>query len=237
MALKRSADAMDGVAACRPRRGYAKKAKLSPEATAQDNSSEPSSCSVSEDSALHSSPPASQHTRQSSMSSMQSTNYEDDSESSISTSSDESSDNDDSEDEIVTITKLKKPAMTDTGSDPRAQDLRSRLSSLLPQIAKANLLLSDAQGGPGLGMEDVDEDEEHIEMNLGLGVLEEKNENEDSDSDSESDSDEGESGDDEDLPASSGAVRREPEDRGANVMGKLMGQKSSSMKRGIEDLS
>ena len=234
MAMKRLADEADHVRS-RPRRENAKRTKLSPVEDA--NSSDPSSCSVSEDSALQSSPPASEHTRQSSLSSLHATSHEDDEEDDVSSSTSSDTSDDESEEATITVGGPKKPDISSSlFSDEAAEDVRSRLRTLLPQLAQANdLLLS---GNNAHSMEDVEEDAEHIEMNLGLGVLEEKTG--DGDNSSSSDGSCSDVGADqvehEDLRASSGAVKRVQKDREVDAMGELLGKKTDQRKIGIEDL-
>ena len=231
MGVKRPADELDPPRSLSYRRSF-KRTKISPAAPDIGNSSDPSSCSVSEDSALQSSPPISEHTRQSSMSSLQQPSDDDESISSVSTSSDESSVSDSDEDEIVTIGGPKKPEIAHTQLADGAQDMRARITSFLPQLAEANDLLTSGQDVQNI--EDVDEDEQHIEMNLGLGVLEEQH-----DDSASGDSEERHSeSDDEDveLPASSGTVKRVNESQKADVMGKLLGSRTGRRKVDIQDL-
>ena len=55
---------------------------------------------------------------------------------------------------------------------PQSSDLRSRLSTLLPQLKKANAQL---ESGPGVQIDDVaDDEDQYIEMDLSLGVLKER---------------------------------------------------------------
>lgn len=232
MGTKRPAEEAEQVR-LRPRRETAKKAKLSP--VEEANSSEPSSCSVSEHSALQSSPPASEHTRESSLSSLHVTSHEDGSEASVSSSTSSETSESESDEDIVTIGGPKKPTISSSlFSDDAAEDIRSRLRTLLPQMAQANDLLTSE--GPVQNMEDVEDDEQHIEMNLGLGVLEEQPENDTSNS-SDGSSDAGEEPEDrEDLPASSCAAQRAKDGKASDVMSKLMGQRADQRKVGIEDL-
>lgn len=178
------------------RASVTKRSRLSPTKDSASTSSGPSTCSVSEDSALRSSPPASEHTRNSSLDSAAlSVNVEgDDTDTSISTSSSSSSssDEDDSEDVddedvemITTIPARKKPPIRSSSPLRNANDLRARLASLLPRMAEANELLKN--GGTGASMEEVEDDERHIEMELGLGVLEERHDDTSSESDSSED--------------------------------------------------
>ena len=231
MGMKRSADELDAPR-LRPRREHSKRMKLSPSVQHASNSSDPSSCSVSEDSALQSSPPVSEHTRQSSVSSVQPSNYDNESETSSSSSSSLSLVSESSE-EIVTLRGARKPEMGHDQVTSGAQDLRARLASFLPQLQEANDLLTVGQTEVQ-NMEDVGEDEQHIEMNLALGVLEEKDDGEDEHS-SESDSQSEEEAE-KDIPASSGRAKRLPEDQEASVMGKLMGRPKGRRKVDIEDL-
>lgn len=219
----------------RPRRENTKRAKTSPSDELRSNSSVPSSCSVSEASALRSSPPVSQHTRQSSISSLQSPDYDDGSESSLS-SSDEESLSSGSEDEIINIGAPKKPAIHPDALLTGAQDLQARLAALLPQLAAANDSLEHEGGGHS--MEDVGDGEQHIEMSLGLGVLEEKNgDGESSESgDSSDDEEEGLEEAEKDEPVSSGSVKRAGEASEANGMGKLLGRRKGRQKPGIEEM-
>ncbi|KAK5167590.1 uncharacterized protein LTR77_007289 [Saxophila tyrrhenica] len=232
MAIKRSVEEA-GASAARPRRQHLKRIKISPTHEDTDNSSEASSGSVSEDSALRSSPQPSDPERNSSMSSLEpsAANGDDDSESSISSTSSEDSEIDsDSETEITTIGQPKKPPIHKQGLQEGAQDLRSRLSSFLPQMAEANRLLADKSDGYSL--EEVGEDEQHIEMNLGLGVLEQQGE-EDAENSLDESSDEEDVG--EELPAFSEGVNGVKQDREADVLGKLMGQDRKRQKVGIQE--
>lgn len=232
MARKRTAEELD-TREHRPRREDIKRAKLSSSDGVRSNSSVPSSCSVSEDSALRSSPPASDHTRQSSFSSVHSSGYEE-SDSSLSSSSDESSDagSDEGED-VIAVGGPKKPQISDAAMLSGAQGLQARLSALLPQLATANEELS--KDGARHSMEDVEDGEQHIEMDLGLGVLEEKRDG-DSGSDENSSGDESEWLEDLEAPISSGTVKREQDGRDTQVMDKLLGQHHGQRKAGIEDL-
>jgi len=231
MSLKRPAADDTNTPASRPRRQNFKRIKLSP--AAQDeatNSSEPSSGSVSEDSALRSSPQPSDHTRNSGMSSLppSGVDEEDGSESSVSSTSSESSGlESEDEAEITTIGRPKKPVISREGM---SEDLRARLAGFLPQMADANRLLESQP--EGWSLEDVGEGEQFIEMSLGLGVLEEQGDGGDSSDESESDQEEGL---EDDLPASSDGVKRSQQDREADVLGKLMGQSRSRHKVGIQD--
>ena len=227
MARKRSADEVE--APIRLRREGSKKAKLSPIEDAQSNSSAPSTRSVSEDYALHSSPVISQHTRQSSVSSIVTAS----SVESISSvpSSDEDSDLDTEDDtEILTVRGTEKPRIGYMGAAEAPVDLKARLASFLPQMAEANHELERDMAGQS--MEVVEDGEAHIEMNLGLGVLEEKDDD-DSSSDKSSDT-ASETSDEGAGPASSGGVRREREHDDLGVMHKLLGQKRTRQKAGIE---
>jgi hypothetical protein len=231
MGTKRSADDMEQTQP-RPRRENPKRARL---ASIEDaNSSDPSSCSVSVDSALQSSPPISAHTRESSLSSLQPPNRDDDSEESLSSSTSEGTSNSESDDLIITIGGPTKPEISSSLFSDGAEDLRARLSTLLPELAEANKMLKD---GPNVySMEDVEEDEQHIEMDLGLGVLEEKRD-ESSSSLSEDSSDfEDELEGNGDVPASSRSETRTKESKASDVMSDLLGQQNLRQKAGIEDL-
>ena len=231
MGTKRAAETSDD-SRPRPRRENYKRARLS--LPPNENSSDPSSCSVSVDSALQSSPPISEHTRESSLSSLQPHGNEDDSVESVSSSTSDVSDDNDSEDDIITIGGPKKPDITHSHFQAGSDDLRSRLSAFLPQLAEANEVLQDGQEVHS--MEDVEEDEQHIEMNLGLGVLEAKVDNGDSSSSDRSSDTEDEPGQQDDLPTSSGTAKRRKEDRNSDVMGDLLGKPMERHKVGIEDL-
>lgn len=66
----------------------------------------------------------------------------------------------------------KKPSIS--APNPTS-DLRSRLSSFLPEMQKANTDLQNSAEAMARRVDEVADDEEHyIEMNLGLGVLKEK---------------------------------------------------------------
>lgn len=234
MPTKRSADGVEAVVPP-PRREQAKRAKLSPSAEERSNSSVPSSCSVSEASALQSSPPASTHERNTSMSSLESAESDDESESSVPSDSDSDSPDDD----VVTIGAPKKPDISRIAPADGPEDLRSRLAALLPQLEEANSLLA-SEGGQ-YSMEDVEEGGQYIEMNLGLGVLEEKGDESDSSSESEIDSvDEDDRQPDEelDLPVSSGALKRSPKDAETRRVEKLTGGKrdGKQTRTGIEEI-
>lgn len=203
-----------------------KRAKMSPRDQQSNNSgnsnsgnsSDASRRSISESSALLSTPPPNPSLT-SSKGGVHGTK-DSDSETSVSSDSDSasdasSSDNDDSEEEqdpIITLGGPKKPSMRVGGLG----DLKTRLSTFLPQLAAANSELEErVRNGEmeGKRFEDVDDgDEGYIEMDLGLGVLEEQKERgAESSSDDEVESD-GE------------------EDR----VGKLMGQKRR--KGGIQEV-
>ena len=232
MAVKRSADEVDA-APLVSRRREVKRTKLSPTTQDDRDSSDPSSGSVSEDSGLQSSPPASEHTRKTSLSSIQSSISSDLSESSLDDSESATDSNSDDGDAIVTIGGPKKPDMTQANASEGAQDLRSRLDALLPQLAASNQLL--ASSDRAMSIENVEEGEAHIEMNLGLGVLEEQQEGLDSESE---DSDESDARllQSEDAPTSSGAVKRNIEDRETDVMDTLLGQTKVGQRTGIQDM-
>jgi len=234
MARKRGAEELEAVP-MRPRREAPKRTKVSSSDETRSNSSVPSSCSVSEDSALQSSPAVSEDTRQSSASSLGSEDN-DDAQSSLSDSSEESSDaetDDENNERIVTLGGPKKPQMG-TGALSDAQDLQSRLSVFLPQLAAANRSL-DEDGG-SYNIEDIEDDEQHIEMNLGLGVLEEKREDDTSSSDESSEDESELEEEDVDMPVSSGAAKREQSDRDTHVMDKLLGQRRGLQKGGIAEV-
>ncbi|KAK3067944.1 hypothetical protein LTR53_014865 [Teratosphaeriaceae sp. CCFEE 6253] len=229
MSLKRLASEVDPTPS-RPRRSNVKRAKTAPSDDEHSDSSISSSGSVSEASALSSSPPAS-HRRRSSVSSLQSAR-DDESESSLSSSSEESSVEESEDEDTVTLGGPQKPAMAETKHAllSGAQELSARISALLPQLAAANTEL-EHEGG-GYTMEEVEEGEQHIEMNLGLGVLEEKSDDERDDSSEDGD----QLSEPDEVPTSSGAVAREPDKADTRFMGKLMGQKKTREKAGVQVL-
>lgn len=138
------------------------------------------------------------------------------------------------EEEIITIGGPKKPRITHYDVTEGAQDLRSRLDALLPQLAASNDLL--AGNGGGFSMEDVEDGEQHIEMNLGLGVLEEKREDGSSSSDGDSDEASIDEGEEADMLFSSGTVQRSAEEWDTNVVSKLLGRSRRGRRPGIDDL-
>ena len=122
MARKRTADEIEMPSRPRPRLADAKRAKLSAPDDARSNSSAPSSCSVSEASALQSSPAASDNNRQSSVSSVRS-EADEQSDSSVSSSSDESSEEGSEDgDRIIPVGGPKKPKYGDDGMLAGAKD-------------------------------------------------------------------------------------------------------------------
>lgn len=160
-----------------------KRTRTSPSTAARSDSSGMSPDTVSEVSAMESTPDAVMRGQEGSITSATSNGNADDSDSSMqssddSTSEDEEEDDDeekaasDSED-VVTLGAPKKPKIN-IGVLSGANDLASRLKAFLPQMQQANSEL--AEKGAGLSMEDVDDEEPHIEMSLGLGVLEQKQE-------------------------------------------------------------
>ena len=234
MARKRSAAEIEMPSRPRPRRVDAKRAKLSLSDEACSNSSVPSSCSVSEASALQSSPAVSENSRHSSVSSTHSEAGEE-SEGSVSSSSDESSEEDlGGEDRVTLIGGPKKPKIGDDGVLVGALDIKARLSAFLPQLAAANSELD--KDGACHSMEDVEDGEQHIEMNLGLGVLEEKQEGDSSSSDESSECD-SEEADEDDVPVSSGVVKRTKDDTDTKVMDKLLGQRRDRRRGGVEEMA
>ena len=162
MSRKRLASEAD-LAAQRPRRGSVKRARVSRSDNDRSDSSLPSTCSVSEASAMRSSPGAADHASDSSASSLAEAS---DTESSTSDTTEESSDAELEEELVVTIGRPKKPVIQMTAVADGAQDLQARISALLPQILAANDELGRAGGG--CSIEDVKDGEQHIEMNLGL---------------------------------------------------------------------
>lgn len=228
MAQKRHASEME-TTTIRPRRESAKRTRLAPMDERDVDSSAPSSCSVSVDSALQSTPPASEQDRQSSMSSLEAA--ADSGEDGVSSvSSDSESDSDGSmaedDDEVATIRTQKKPDFS-APSLAGVGDLQARLRAFLPQMADANARL-DTEGAKGLSMEDVDDDGPHIEMNLGLGVLEEQGDGEEESDGSEEEHEQ--DGEDTDVPLPSMAAQKEKD-----VMGRLMGGRGNR-KGGVEEV-
>lgn len=234
MSRKRSAEDQEA-STPRLRRDSSKRTKLSPSAD-RSNSSEPSTCSVSEDSALRSSPPASARDRISSMSSLQSDDTTSDSGSSFSSDSDSDLSASDSEEEIVTIGGPKKPSIQPMNNADGHEDLRARIAAFLPQMKEANSLLASATGQ--YSMEDVEDGEQHIEMNLGLGVLEEQREDEHSSSDSsdEGSEDERVAGDEVNPTVYSGATKRSHHSGETKYMDKLAGRVSEEQRSGIQEI-
>ena len=74
--------------------------------------------------------------------------------------------------QIQNLPLPKKPSISTIGL---ASDLRSRLSTFIPELQKANADLQNSEAALSRRLDEVDDDEEHyIEMSLGLGVLKEK---------------------------------------------------------------
>ena len=234
MGTKRTADDLEP-SVPRTRREAPKRAKLSSSAENDKDSSEPSSCSVSEDSALQSSPQPSPRDRVSSMSSLEITDAGSDSESSISSDSD--SDVSESEgEEIPTVGGPKKPNIRRIGAENGNGDLKARIAAFLPQMKEANGLLT-SEGGMR-SIEDVEDGEQHIEMNLGLGVLEEQKDEDDSEGSGSSEDSEREDGGNEepDVPVSSAARGPSPSRKETRVMDKLKGHRTGGRNAGIEEV-
>jgi Domain of unknown function (DUF4598) len=90
----------------------------------------------------------------------------------LKTSSDVEDDSSEEAEHIQTVPLAKKPPITAAG---QSSDLRSKLSSFLPKLQKANADLLKSGEVMMKRLDEVEDDEEHyIEMNLGLGVLKEK---------------------------------------------------------------
>jgi hypothetical protein len=238
-ARKRAVEEIEAPLCTASRHDSNKRTKLSPSAEEGSDSSAPSSCSVSEDSALRSTPPASDETRNSSFSSLETSDV-DDSESSLSDSSEDASDpeselEDEDDEAVITIGGPKKPQMKRDGLLSSAQELNARLSALLPQLAAANEELG--KDGQNYCMEDVEEGEEHIEMDLGLGVLEQKADGDESSDDEDESDGEEEAAQVGDVPVSSRTGKKEQE-RETSVMTKLLGQPKGRQKQkvGIEEV-
>ncbi|KAK7612149.1 hypothetical protein JOL62DRAFT_611037 [Phyllosticta paracitricarpa] len=159
----------------------------------------------------------------------------------LSTSSEEpsSESEDDSlgqdEDSDAEVTTLPQPPNAEArknlykNSVPRSSSLGDRLKEFLPQLAAANAELERDRAAGRLAeksLEQVDENGQYIEMNLGLGVLEEKDPNKmDQDSESSDDSE------DEMETDATGAENKEQD-----VLGKLMGTKTSKSGAGIQEV-
>ncbi|EME47356.1 hypothetical protein DOTSEDRAFT_31803 [Dothistroma septosporum NZE10] len=178
-------------------RRYSKRGRIS----SPSDSSEQSMASVSQASAMRSSPGVSESTTQSSP--PRQGEFEDDSESTASPVSsgsssleddeeDEDEDEQEGEEEVVTLGGPKKPQIDPKRLKEDAKRLRRKLQAFMPKMRQANSEL--AAKGVALSMEDVGEDEQHIEMSLGLGVLEEQR-----DTQAESESGEEEERGDEDV--------------------------------------
>lgn len=214
MGFKRSAEDLDPISSSYTTKPT-KRTKLSPSHQQHSDSSIASDRSVSEDSALQSTPPASERSRKSSISTPEpaSTDGDDDRGSSPSTSDDSSDQDSDEEQDTPTIGGPRKPRMRKLGTTDGAADLRARLAALLPQMEEANARLAGEPGGASI--EDVEDGEQYIEMDLGLGVLEEQNNDDDSDSRSSGDGDN--------------------EDEEEDVLGRLMGIQRMREAVGIED--
>lgn len=219
----------------RTRREDSKRTRLSRTAQVPSDSSEISTCSVSEASALQSTPGMSEENRQSSFSSVSALD-DDHSESSVSESSSDdnsssSEDHDveqDEEEEIVTLGGPMKP-----WDDPKrvleeAHKLQCRLQELLPKLNNANREL--AKKGATLSMEEVDDDEQHIEMNLGLGVLEEQHNSDDEDA-----LNEGQAVPRNEASCGKDDAARESESE-TDVMRSLLGTDKNHEKPGIEEV-
>ena len=227
MATKRSADALEGEGR-RDLNTETKRLRLSPTMDANSNSSNSSNGVVSEDSALRSSPLASECNRKSSASSLPSSGSDADSESYLSSSSEEESSEDEASEDIITVGGPKRPHISKSSALNGAQDLRARKAALLPQLQAANQeLVGDNHGW---NMEDVEEGEQHIEMDLGLGVLEEQPDDDSGSSDASSE------GEDDSISEDSPVGGRNRDEPDTNVMRKLMGQPKASKKPAIEDL-
>ncbi len=128
----------------------------------------------------------------------------------------------DHEAKIIAIPNPNKPKIRLDPDIGNASDLRTRLSSFLPQLAQANEILANQPATHNI--EAVDEDGEHIEMNLGLGVLEERHSDDSSSASSTTSSDESDDSDeerDEEITASS--PKQQMRQHETNRVSKLMG--------------
>ncbi|OCL14298.1 hypothetical protein AOQ84DRAFT_221940 [Glonium stellatum] len=212
--------------------------KLSPSVPEPCNSSAPSSCSVSEDSALfstgHSSSNETTDRDHDSTSSSDVSESSDDTSSGSHTEDEAINDEDGSEEEsmdevqaeIVTLPlpkKAKKPAIKAVEEIGQEVDLGARLKRFLPQLAASNRELEAFRAAGMLKereLEILGEEvgEEYIEMDLGLGVLEEKNSNTQDDG--------GEDYDNDDAPRS----------EEGDILGKLMGRTTRKDNVGIQEL-
>lgn len=181
---------------------HIKRARLSPRGEMRSDSGIPPDGSVSEDSALKSSPPVPVLRRSSSRSSSISERLANrKSKLHAHTSDDDSSGFGTSDEEIVNIGGPKKPTFDSRATLVEMKEMRDRLVSTIAQLEAEHKTLKMEKRS--LNMEDVDEDEEHIEMNLGLGVLRAQNrqktedeEDTSSEESSESDSSDSEAKDD-----------------------------------------
>ena len=218
------------------RRADTKRLRLPPPS---DNSSESSTCSVSEATALHSSPHTSLGTKDSSMSSHDSVASNNSDESITSSSSesegDEDSDSsemeDDSDNEVVTVRGTKRPAIGSSNVLTQARSLQSRLAAFIPKLQQANCELDDEGGDPN--MENVDEEDQHIEMNLGLGVLEEQRDDDDSEEDEEEEEEDFVDGNEVNGQSSSQRTDQKSS-RERDAMQRLLGLHKPREKAGIE---
>lgn len=206
-----------------------KRSRTSPVPDPSDSSATSSDPSMSEVSAMQSTPPRETYRRSMSVSSVseeESDSSEYESSSEEDEDSDDSADDSEAEDEIVTIGGPVKPSIRKPKTG--AFDLKSRLAAFLPQLAAANSELERlrAEGGlEGMSMEDVDEEEGgYIEMDLGLGVLEEKRDGE-------------ESGDEEGEDADADTMDEESKkQKEKDVLGRMMGFKGGRQAAGIEEV-
>ncbi|OCK80443.1 hypothetical protein K432DRAFT_43616 [Lepidopterella palustris CBS 459.81] len=225
----------------KPRSTRSVRIKLSPSALEPAHSSTPSSCSVSEDSALFST--SHSGTNSTADSDPDSDTSSELSESSEDPSSESESEGDDSEndsedkgmrddghgDEVITLPlpkKTRKPEMRKAGQVREEIDLGARLKGFLPMLAAANEELEMERLDGRLkerDLEAVDEDAGgYIEMDLGLGVLEEKDPDA-PDSRSESDSSSDENVDD-----------GEPGTKEKDILSKLLGRVKTNDEVGIQ---
>ncbi|KAK4505529.1 hypothetical protein PRZ48_003492 [Zasmidium cellare] len=224
MAQKRTSTEA-GIIPVRTRAPEPKRSRLSPSAKIPSDSSDVS-CSVSEASALQSTPEGSNTIRQSSPSSVSADDEESSDSDGSDTPSDDSSsedeDEDESEDEIVTLGGPKKPAIDPKRVLEEAHKLYARLQEIMPKLRQANSNLAENAGA--LNIENVKDGERHIEMNLGLGVLEEQQ-----------DSDEEEPVIKESLDGQDD-VAQEPKSR-PDAMQSLMGADQNSVRPSIEEVA
>jgi Domain of unknown function (DUF4598) len=121
-----------------------------------------------------------------------------------------------------------------------ASDLRTRLSSFLPELQKANADLHDSSEVSARRLDEVADDEEHyIEMNLGLGVLKERKSGamEAHDVRLEQDDSTSSSDDSDTYSTEAGGVADERKTDGDHLTNLLGGKETSTRKAVIQEVS